>query len=201
MEQRRPGNGIDLFSNGSAEASLAPLWRTLDRLHHQSASQNVAFRSALIRLAEKLKKLFRAYIAAHALSFLNRSRFPGQENEPPEVEEERNLEAETLVRASRISVHRVINATAGYSKQFLGLYSTSPEQTTVAHHEAVEDAFLDAAGVFSPTELPDHRVAWLRKLAEFHAKSGKPCCGNMAEKYLGWMRDRYYAADDRERLH
>ena len=167
--QRKMGIGIDLFSNGSAEASLAPLWRTLDRLHHQSASQNVAFRSALIRLAEKLKKLFRAYIAAHALSFLNRSRSPGFPDEEGEVhEEERNLEAETLIRASRISVHRVINASAGYSKQFLGLYSTSLEQSTVAHHEAVEDAFLDAADVFSPTELPDHRVAWLRKLAEFH---------------------------------
>lgn len=168
-DQRKLGTGIELFSNGSAEASLAPLWRTLDRLHHQSASQNVAFRSALIRLAEKMKKLFRAYIAAHALSFLNRSKspgFPDQDEESSEIN--RTLEAETLIRASRISVHRVINASAGYSKQFLGLYSTSLQQGTVAHHEAVEDAFLDAADVFSPTELPDHRVAWLRKLAEFH---------------------------------
>jgi hypothetical protein len=170
-EQRKMGNGIDLFSNGSAEASLAPLWRTLDRLHHQSASQNVAFRSALIRLAEKLKKLFRAYIAAHALSFLNRSRTPGFPSEESDSNQDapRNREAETLIRASRISVHRVINASAGYSKQFLGFYSTSLEQSTVAHHEAVEDAFLDAADVFSPTELPDHRVAWLRKLADFHS--------------------------------
>jgi hypothetical protein len=170
-DQRRLGNGIDLFSNGSAEASIAPLWRTLDRLHHQSASQNVAFRSALIRLAEKLKKLFRAYIAAHALSFLNRSRLPsyGSPVDESGQGESRNMEAETLVRANRISVHRVINASAGYSKQFLGFYSTSLDQSTVAHHEAVEDAFLDAADVFSPTELPDHRVAWLRKLAEFHS--------------------------------
>ena len=36
-DQRRAGMTIDYFSNGSAEASLAPLWRTLDRLHHQSA--------------------------------------------------------------------------------------------------------------------------------------------------------------------
>jgi hypothetical protein len=43
-DQRKIGNGIDLFSNASAEASLTPLWRTTDRLHHQSASQNVAFR-------------------------------------------------------------------------------------------------------------------------------------------------------------
>jgi hypothetical protein len=43
-DQRKMGNGIDLFSNASAEASLTPLWRTTDRLHHQSASQNVAFR-------------------------------------------------------------------------------------------------------------------------------------------------------------
>ena len=62
-DQRKLGGGIDLFSNASAEASLAPLWRTTDRLHHQSASQNHAFRSSLVRLAEKLKKLHRAYIA------------------------------------------------------------------------------------------------------------------------------------------
>lgn len=170
-DQKRLGSKQDVFSNGSAEASLAPLWRTLDRLHHLSASQNVAFKSALVRLAEKLKKLFRAYIAAHALSFLKRSKNPGFDDALDE--ESRNLEAETLVRATRISVHRVINASAGYSKQFLGFYSTSIEQNAVAHHEAVEDAFIDAADVFSPTELPDHRVTWLRKLAEFHCSRQK----------------------------
>lgn len=165
------GIGIDLFSNGSAEASLAPLWRTLDRLHHQSASQNVAFRSALVRLAEKVKKLFRAYVAAHALSFLNQGKTPlfSHEENDSVADGARNLEAQTLIRASRISVHRVINASAGYSKQFLGFYSTSLEHSTVAHNEAVEDAFLAAAAVFSPTELPDHRVAWLRRLAKFHS--------------------------------
>ena len=192
-DQRRMGTRIDLFSNGSAEASLAPLWRTIDRLHQQSASQNVAFRSALIRLAEKLKKLFRAYIAAHALSFLNRAKIPGHPSTSGELtgsDEKRNLEDELLMRVTRISVHRVINASAGFSKQFLGLYSTAHdhgsfiqqssdtsttvlEQSAVAHNEAVEDAFLDAADVFSPTELPDHRVAWLRKLAEFHSSRMK----------------------------
>eukprot|EP00980_Cylindrotheca_fusiformis_P017489 scaffold5490_cov125-Cylindrotheca_fusiformis.AAC.6 len=174
-DQRKMGNDtIEYFSNGSAEASLAPLWRTLDRLHHQSASQNVAFKSALIRLAEKIKKIFRAYIAAHALSFLNRPASSVPEESIEEAKEERrNLEAETLIRANRTRVHRVINASAGYSKQFLGLYSTSLAHRNVAHHEAVEDAFLDAADVFSPTELPDHRVAWLRKLAEFHNARGR----------------------------
>ena len=43
-EQRKTGISIDKFSNSCAEASLTPLWRTTDRLHHQSASQNVAFR-------------------------------------------------------------------------------------------------------------------------------------------------------------
>jgi len=174
-DQRNIGAAdIEFFSNGSAEASLAPLWRTLDRLHNQSASQNVAFKSALIRLAEKLKKLFRAYIAAHALSYLNRSKVAESPTRPDEDNgSRRNLEAETLIRANRTRLHRVINASAGYSKQFLGFYSTSVEHSNVAHHEAVEDAFLDAADVFSPTELPDHRVAWLRKLAEFHESRGR----------------------------
>lgn len=130
-------------------------------------------RSSLVRLAEKLKKLHRAYIAAHALSFQSRSRnrqYVGGDIDPNAP---KNVESETLVRANRISVLRVVNTSAGYSKQFLGLHGASREHATLAHHEAVEDAFLDAADVFSPTELPDHRVAWLRKLAQFHASRNK----------------------------
>jgi len=36
-----------------------------------------------------------------------------------------------------------------------------------------EDSFLIAADVFSSTELPSHRVAWLQKLAEFHRMRGR----------------------------
>jgi len=172
-DQRKTCIGIDLFSNSSAEASLTPLWRTTDRLHHQSASQNVAFRSSLVRLAEKLKKLHKAYIAAHALAYQNRSQSQDFMNGESNRDSEMTSDAETLRRANRISVIRVVNASAGYSKQFLGLQGASRENTTLAHHEALEDAFLDAADVFSPTELPDHRVAWLRKLAQFHATRSK----------------------------
>jgi hypothetical protein len=126
-----------------------------------------------VRLAEKLKKLHRAYIAAHALSFQSRSRSTQYIGGESERVGQQNPEAETLIRANRISVIRVVNASAGYSKQFLGLHGASREHATLAHHEAVEDAFLEAADVFSPTELPDHRVAWLRKLAQFHASRSK----------------------------
>ena len=64
-------------------------------------------------------------------------------------------------------------ASAGYSKQFLGFHGTSLSNSTVGHYEAVEDAFLDAADVFSPTELPEHRVAWLQMLADFHTTRNK----------------------------
>lgn len=57
-DQRKMGQGIDLFSNASAEASLTPLWRTTDRLHHQSASQNVAFRYVTVRSSESVIDLF-----------------------------------------------------------------------------------------------------------------------------------------------
>jgi hypothetical protein len=168
-DQRRFGSAIDLFSNASAEASLAPLWRTTDRLHHQSASQNHAFRSSLVRLAEKLKKLHRAYIAAHALSFQNRTRSPELGSDEESSAFRGTPEVEAAMRANRICIFRVINASAGYSKQFLGIQTASRENLKLAHNEAVEDAFLEAADVFSPTELPDHRVAWLRRLATFHA--------------------------------
>lgn len=58
-DQRRHGTAFETFSNINAEASLVPLWRTLDRIQKQPASQNIAFRGALIRMAEKLKKLYR----------------------------------------------------------------------------------------------------------------------------------------------
>ncbi|CAB9509212.1 expressed unknown protein [Seminavis robusta] len=168
-EERRTGSNLDNFSNASAEASLAPLWRTLDRLHTQCASQNVAFRGALVRLAEKLKRLYRAYIAARALSYLN-----GMRSSPKHAITEKDggpkafSATDALVRAYRITVLRVINASAGYSKQFLGFHGTSLSNSSVAHYEAVEDAFLEAAAVFSPTELPEHRVAWLQMLVDFH---------------------------------
>ena len=54
-EQRRKGTNFEDFSNIGAEASLVPLWRTLDRIQNNPASQNVAFKGALIRIAGKLK--------------------------------------------------------------------------------------------------------------------------------------------------
>jgi len=55
-DQRRLGTAnFEAFTNVGAEASLVPLWRTLDRIQKQPASQNVAFRGALIRIAGKLK--------------------------------------------------------------------------------------------------------------------------------------------------
>ena len=172
-EQRRMGSPMQSLPNDCAEASLSPLWRTLDRLHHQSASQNLAFRSALIRLAESMKKLYRAYIAAHALAIVNRALSPLSPTNSAIDEGDFQDESSAYLQSRRIIVHRIINASAGYSKQFLGLQRSYSQLATVAHNEAVEDAFLDAAYVFSPTELPTNRVAWLRKLAEFHASRKK----------------------------
>jgi hypothetical protein len=168
-EQRRMGIPMRSLPNDCAEASLSPLWRTLDRLHHQSASQNLAFRSALIRLAESMKKLYRAYIAAHALAIVNRARSPLSTFGDSDFVDE----SSPYNQSRRIVVHRIINASAGYSKQFLGLQRSYSQLATVAHNEAVEDAFLDAAHVFSPTELPMNRVAWLQELAKFHASREK----------------------------
>jgi len=166
-EQRKHQTpAVQYLSNDSAEASLAPLWRTLDRLHHQSASQNVAFRSALMRLAEKMKSLFRAYIAAHALAIVNRMK------STPEGDRE-VIQSGALFQNNLVTVHRITSTCAGYSKQFLGSQGSSSQRDSVVHGEAVEDAFLSAADVFSPTELPSHRVAWLRKLAEFHSSRNK----------------------------
>ena len=114
--------------------------------------------------------MYRAYVAARVLSFIKsyRNRSPAEENP-----EERDFESEALVRANRISILRVINASENHSKQFLGFQGTTLQRSNVAHYEAVEDALIDAGNVFSPTELPEHRVAWLRMLAEFHKSRNK----------------------------
>jgi len=155
-------NQTDPFSIIQAEASLAPLWRTLDRIETQPASQNIGFRGALIRLARKLKMLHRAYVATRVLTMIRQ----------PETKAS-SASDDARSRALRISIMRVINASSGHSKQFLGIHGAHQNHGRVAHYEAVEDALLDAAGVFSPTELPNHRVAWLRVLADFHSTRGK----------------------------
>ena len=165
-DQRGLTQHLEPFTNVSAEASLVPLWRTLDRIEKQPASQNVAFRGALVRISRKLKKLYRAYIAARVLSFIQGTRLSSNTEEEQPV---RDHSTEALIRANRISILRVINASEGHSKQFLGFHATTQQRSRVAHFEAVEDALIDAADVFSPTELPEHRVAWLKMLADFHA--------------------------------
>ena len=157
-EQRLLGKPAEFLPNNAAEAALSPLWRTLDRMHNQSGSNNVAFKTALARLAEAMKKLHAAYIAAHALALANRLATSKAVKVPDNDD----------ISFRSVSSHTSNNL----GRQFLGLHvATSTE--SVAHNEAVEDAFLAAANVFKPTELPSHRVAWLRKLAEFHSSRDK----------------------------
>lgn len=81
---------------------------------------------------------------------------------------------DSRVRAVRINIFRVLNASKSFTKQFLGFRGTTQNlAATVVHFEAVEDALLEAADVFSPTELPEHRIAWLKMLAEFHSSRSK----------------------------
>ena len=157
-EQRLLGKPAEFLPNNAAEAALSPLWRTLDRMHKQSASKNVAFKTALERLAEAMKKLHAAYIAAHALALANRLAASKSVNVPDSDD----------VSFRSVNSHTSNNL----GRQFLGLHVASSAES-VAHNEAVEDAFLAAANVFKPTELPSHRVAWLRKLADFHSSRNK----------------------------
>jgi len=167
MEQRRLGLNPITLSNDSAEASLTPLWRTIDRLHNQSASRNLSFKSALARLAIKMKKVYQAYLAAHALAIVNRSELGNQGNNV--VTSQPNPYAQRM----RVSVHRIVSNSAWFSKRFLGKDPSASLDRSMIQTEAVEDAFLIAADVFSSTELPSHRVAWLEKLSEFQRMRGR----------------------------
>ena len=54
-DQRRLGTNFENFTNLGAEASLVPLWRSLDRIQKRPASRQIAYKRALIRIAGKLK--------------------------------------------------------------------------------------------------------------------------------------------------
>jgi len=160
-KQKRQNISIQYLSNIKAEASLTPLWRTLTRLHDGSASNNAAFKSALQLLANKMKTLYKSYIAAHALAIVNRT----NDNPSPMA----NFADETTFQTTR-----VVMESAEFSKKILGYSQNSSNgRDMMTHSEVVEDAFLAAANVFSTTELPLHRVAWLRKLAEFHSSRAR----------------------------
>jgi len=160
-KQKQEKINIQYLSNVKAEASLTPLWRTLTRLHDGSASNNAAFKSALQLLANKMKTLYKSYIAAHALAIVNRN----NENPSPR---------ECSADESTFETTRVVMESAEFSKKILGYSQFSAEgKHMVTHNEVVEDAFLAAANVFAATELPLHRVAWLRKLADFHSSRGR----------------------------
>jgi hypothetical protein len=171
-EQRQAGTTIQYMTNDSAEASLSPLWRTLDRLHHQSATHNSAFKSAVMRLAEKLKILYCAYIAAHAFNLIERAHDSNSPNSGT-VQDTDVSERNEYAQNRRVIVHRIVSNSAGYTRYFLGLNQSGLKLPEVAHFEAIEDAFLDAAHVFSSTELPQFRVAWFRRLAKFHTIRSK----------------------------
>lgn len=164
-EQRRLNLPVQYLSNECAEAALTPLWRTLHRLHHSSASNNAAFKSALEMLAFRMKTLYKAYIAAHALAIVTRSTLS------PKSSTKKTMY--NVDRFNNFEVKRVVMESAGFSKTILGCNGLSAYNDPVIHNEAVEDTFLAAANVFAPTELPLHRTAWLRKLADFQCTSHK----------------------------
>ena len=165
-EQRRLKVPVEYLSNECAEAALTPLWRTLHRLHHSSASNNAAFKSALELLAGRMKTLYKAYIAAHALAIVTRTN-----NSSPRSTTRKKISKDDHLNF--FQVKRVVMESAGFSKKILGNRGFSPQENAVTHSEAVEDSFLAAADIFSPTELPLHRIAWLRKLADFHSTCQK----------------------------
>jgi hypothetical protein len=151
-----PQSAHYFLSTHEVEAALTPLWRTLHRLHHSSASNNAAFKSALQLLAYRMKTLYKAYIAAYALANANRDDSCATLNEKI---------FQTL---------RVLMESAEFSKEITGNnQSALRRETATFHYEVVEDALLAAANVFLPTELPLYRAAWLRKLAEFHSLRNK----------------------------
>lgn len=156
LHKKKGNDPIKFLSTIEVEAALTPLWRTLHRLHHSSASKNAAFKSALQMLASRMKTLYKAYIAAHAL-VVQKSYAENSSNQSAFLDENLFLNL------------RVIIESAEFSKEIIGNNQAALlGESNVVHEEVIEDSLLAAANVFSPVELPFYRIAWLRKLAEFH---------------------------------
>jgi hypothetical protein len=136
MEQRCLELSPISLSNDSAEASLTPLWRTIDRLHNQSASQNLSFKSALARLAIKMKKVYRAYLAAHALAIVNRSESGSH------VGDVVPLQTNPYVQRMRVSVHRIVSNSSWFSKRFLGNQTSGSLDRSMIQIEAVVSSLV-----------------------------------------------------------
>lgn len=135
-EQRQLGFSPVLpLSNDSAEASLTPLWRTIDRLHNQSASSNLSFKSALARLAIKMKKIYMAYLAAHALALVNRAESGGNGDAVPS-------HPNPYVQRMRVSVHRIVSNSTWFSKRFLGNQTSVLLDRSMIQTEAVVSRFV-----------------------------------------------------------
>lgn len=132
VEQQCLGLDPIMLSNEGAEASLTPLWRTIDRLHNQSASRNLAFKSALARLAKRMKNIFEAYLAAHALAIVSRSELRSHGNNAPSSEQ-----PNPYVQRMRVSVHRIVSNSDWLSKRFLGKDPSSSLDRSMLQTEAV----------------------------------------------------------------
>ena len=136
-EQRRLGFSPVELSNDSAEASLTPLWRTIDRLHNQSASSNLSFKSALARLAIKMKRVYRAYLAAHALAIVNRSETGNHAGDDIP-----SSHSNPYVQRMRVSVHRIVSNSTWFSKRFLGNQTSLLLDRSMIQTEAVVSGFF-----------------------------------------------------------
>ena len=137
MEQRSLGLAPIALSNDSAEAALTPLWRTIDRLHNQSASRNLSFKSALARLAMKMKRVYRAYLAAHALAIVNRSESARSHGSDSDLSQ-----PNAYVQRMRVSVHRIVSNSAWFSKRFLGNQTSVSLDCSMIQTEAIVSVLL-----------------------------------------------------------
>ena len=129
-----------------AEAALSPLWISLDRLHRKSSSRNVAFKAAVEHLGCSMKTLYRAFIASHAMLVTP------------------NADLIQFSDIQLMQVSRIITASAGLSRQYLGNF--------ILHKELIEEALYAASDEFSTAESPLDRIHFLSKLAILHHSYG-----------------------------
>jgi hypothetical protein len=145
-------NSKDIFQQSSllpiecVEAALSPLWISLDRLHRKSSSRNVAFKAAVEHLACSMKVLYRACIASHAVLITQ------------------NVDLVRFNENTLLQVNRIVAASAGLSRQYLGNF--------LLHKELIEEAFHEASEEYSSSEMPLHRIQYLLKLVTLHQHYG-----------------------------
>ena len=89
------------------------------------------------KVAMKMKRVYRAYLAAHALALVNRSESARSHGSDSDLSQ-----PNAYVQRMRVSVHRIVSNSAWFSKRFLGNQTSVSLDCSMIQTEAIVSVLL-----------------------------------------------------------